>query len=72
MAGFEADDLVSNRDKLIHDLSDRLNSVSISVELAIRLLEQQSGDAKVSQVLERVREDCTTCSETIARLREAD
>jgi hypothetical protein len=61
--------LVSGRDQTLHDLSDRLNGIMISVELVLRLLEGQ--DAKeVSQVLARVRDDCVLCTQLLGELRE--
>ena len=60
---------MTNGDSLIHDLSDRLNSITISVELSIRLLKRQS-NPEVLNILERVRDDCGLCSSLLAELRE--
>lgn len=55
--------------RVLHDLSDRLNGVTISVELASQLL-GQDGNPDVRRLLQRVLEDCAACSQLIATLRE--
>lgn len=55
-------------DDLVHDLSDRLNSIEISVELAIQLLEQ-SDAGEALQTLKRVRGDCQACGGLMSELR---
>lgn len=61
--------VVSDRDQLLHDLSDRLNGVTISVELALRLLKGSQG-RDVPSLLERVLDDCNACSRLMAELRD--
>ena len=62
---------MSKRDDLLHDLSDRLNGIMISVELVLRLLEGR--DSKdVAQILGRVRDDCVISTELLNGLRDAD
>jgi len=59
------------RDDLLHDLSDRLNGILISVELVLRLLDGR--DSKdIAQILERVRDDCVASSELLNGLRDVD
>lgn len=60
---------MSDRDKVLHDLSDRLNGITISVELAVQLL-GASGGSEVSRLLKRVLDDCAACSKLMAGLRE--
>lgn len=59
---------MTEQGRTLHDLSDRLNSVTISVELAAQLL--GSGQGEVKRLLERVLDDCGACSELLAKLRE--
>lgn len=62
---------MSERDELLHDLSDRLNGILISVELVLRLL--QDRDAKdIAQILTRVRDDCVASSELLNGLRDVE
>jgi hypothetical protein len=62
---------MNRRDELLHDLSDRMNGILISVELVMRLLEGR--DAKdVVQILGRVREDCVASSELLNGLRDVE
>jgi hypothetical protein len=62
---------MNRRDDLLHDLSDRLNGILISVELVLRLLEGR--DAKdIVQILGRVREDCVASSELLSGLRDVE
>jgi hypothetical protein len=61
---------VSGRDDLLHDLNDRLNGIMISVELALRLL-QQKEPKEVSQILTRLRDDCVICTDVVGRLRQS-
>lgn len=61
---------MSGRDDLLHDLNDRLNGIMISVELAMRLL-QQKEPKEVSQILNRLREDCVACNDLVGELRQA-
>lgn len=60
---------MSGRDDLLHDLNDRLNGIMISVELAMRLL-QQKEPKEVSQILNRLREDCVACNDLVGELRQ--
>ena len=61
---------MSGRDDLLHDLNDRLNGIMISVELALRLL-QQKESKEVAQILARLRDDCLVCNELVNDLRQA-
>ena len=61
---------MSGRDDLLHDLNDRLNGIMISVELALRLL-QQKEPKEVGQILTRLREDCVACTDLVAELRQS-
>ncbi|MFU8816185.1 MAG: hypothetical protein ACNA7W_12620 [Pseudomonadales bacterium] len=62
---------MKKRDDLLHDLSDRLNGIMISVELVLRLLEGR--DSKdVAQILGRVRDDCVASTELLNGLRDVD
>jgi hypothetical protein len=63
--------IVSQRDELLHDLSDRLNGIMISVELVLRLLDEREA-RDVVQILSRVRDDCVASSELLNGLRDAD
>lgn len=60
---------MSARDDLLHDLNDRLNGIMISVELALRLL-QQKETREVGQILTRLREDCVVCTNLVGELRQ--
>jgi hypothetical protein len=60
---------VSGRDDLLHDLNDHLNGIMISVELAMRLL-QQKEPKEVAQILSRLREDCVVCTDLVSELRQ--
>jgi hypothetical protein len=61
--------IVTPRDEVLHDLSDRFNGIMISVELVLRLLDGR--DTKdVAQILARVRDDCVACSDLLNRLRD--
>jgi hypothetical protein len=63
--------LMNSRDDLLHDLSDRLNGIMISVELVLRLLEGR--EAKdIAQILERVRDDCVASSKLLSDLRDVE
>ncbi len=55
--------------RALHDLSDRLNGINISIELAVQLL-GQDGSPDVKRLLQRVLEDCAACSQLITTLRE--
>lgn len=61
---------MSARDDLLHDLNDRLNGIMISVELALRLL-QQKESKEVGQILTRLREDCGVCNDLVGELRQS-
>lgn len=62
---------MKKRDDLLHDLSDRLNGIMISVELVLHLLEgRESKD--VTQILSRVRDDCVTSTELLNGLRDEE
>lgn len=61
---------MSGRDDLLHDLNDRLNGIMISVELALRLL-QQKETREVGQILTRLREDCVVCNDLVSDLRQS-
>lgn len=61
---------MSGRDDLLHDLNDRLNGIMISVELALRLL-QQKEPREVAQILGRLREDCVVCTDLLSELRQS-
>jgi hypothetical protein len=61
---------VTGRDDLLHDLNDRLNGIMISVELALRLL-QQKEPKEVAQILTRLREDCVACTDLVGELRQS-
>lgn len=61
---------MSGRDDLLHDLNDRLNGIMISVELAMRLL-QQKESKEVAQILARLRDDCLACNELVNDLRQS-
>jgi hypothetical protein len=63
--------VMNRRDDLIHDLSDRLNGILISVELVLRLLEGRDGK-DIAQILGRVRDDCVASSELLNGLRDDD
>jgi hypothetical protein len=61
---------LSQREDLLHDLSDRLNGILISVELAIALLDaDQPTSTEITSVLARVRDDCGACAELLSGLR---
>lgn len=62
--------IVTHRDDLLHDLSDRLNGIMISVELVMRLLDGRDKD--IVQILSRVRDDCVASSELLNGLRDVD
>ena len=61
---------MNGRDDLLHDLNDRLNGIMISVELAMRLL-QQNESKEVAQILARLRDDCLACNGLVNDLRES-
>ncbi len=61
---------MSGRDDLLHDLNDRLNGIMISVELAMRLLEQKESK-EVAQILARLRDDCVACTDLVSELRQS-
>jgi signal transduction histidine kinase len=61
---------VSGSDDLLHDLNDRLNGIMISVELALRLL-QQKETREVAQILTRLREDSVVCNNLVSDLRKS-
>lgn len=61
---------MSNGDDILHDLNDRLNGILLSVELAIQLLKDKEA-SEVTQILSRVRDDCSSCSKLVDGLRES-
>jgi hypothetical protein len=63
--------IVTARDEVLHDLSDRFNGIMISVELVLRLLDGRE-TKDVAQILARVRDDCVACSGLLNRLRDSE
>lgn len=61
---------MSARDDVLHDLNDRLNGIMISVELSMRLLEQNEAK-EVAHILARLRDDCLACNELVHSLRQS-
>jgi hypothetical protein len=55
----------------MHDLADRLNGIGISVELAVRMLQQPDNgkNPDIVRVLTRARDDCSACNDLLGELR---
>lgn len=62
---------MTDQDELIHDLNDRLNGITLSAELAVRLLSGQ-GNRELKQILERIGEESNECARLLAELRKRD
>lgn len=62
----------NKNNKLIHDLRNPLNNISINAELGRLTLERTGDVARAIQIFETILEECRTCSIKLDALKVAD